>query len=310
LKYLEDKDKLIKNRAKMLKTYFPSAREKDIERLLRNSNRWNWMKYKKNIYTKVGSGAGKIGSNIILGEIVKGQLEARTDYEVGTAAEYILPEGFSRTGELLETVGLGYASKKVIDKTWIPKLFKTLTSDKGRKFLKDKLSRKVHKRLLAASKVAKKGGKLGTFAAAVYGGYTIGSDIVDAVNNFTEEDPVISRGPEMERRGEDLRDLPEAFNANTLIGKYKEEYSTPYKTEETGLGKLFEGTTLSIAEPVTTVDENTKFKLLKEFKNKYKLNDRIITLLSKFNSPSATKKQKEDYKTQINKELRKLGVHK
>ena len=114
----------------------------------------------------------------------------------------------------------------------------------------------------------------------------------------------------MEAKKKAIEERKEGFNANKLIGKYSEEYSTPYKTEKTGLGKLFEGVTLPFTEPVTTVDEGEKFELLKEFKNKYNLNDKIIGLLSKFKNPSATKRQKEDYKSQINKELKKLGLYK
>ena len=177
------------------------------------------MKYKKNLYTKVGRGAGKIGSNVILGEIVKGQLEAKTGYEVGTGAQYILPEGFERTGELIETAGFGYVSKKVIDKNFIPRLFKMVISEKGREFLKNKLSKKLFGRLLGASKYANNFGTLGTFAAVAYGGYTIGGDIVNEVMNYKLEDPVITRGPEMEAR----EGKKEGFNANKLISKYSEE---------------------------------------------------------------------------------------
>ena len=339
-KLTKDLDDMIKKTSKNLASTY-KVREIDMDRLLRNPNRWNWMKYKANIYTKVGSGAGKIGSNIILGEIVKGQLEARTDYEVGTAAEYILPEGFSRTGELLETVGLGYATKKVIDKTFIPRLFKMIVSEKGKKVLKEKLSLKAYRNLLGASKVAKKFGRFGAFAAAAYGGYTLGADIVDAVNNFTEEGPIMARGPEMEAKKKARKEKRDTQPLNhmdleRMFEEHHEEFLSSIKEKDYDLDTDIDYTPSlkeksptqkwesNIIMPSKRIDpvmmrgpefklkreESERLRSLGQFKDKYNLSQKAINLLSKLKSPKIGWSQRKKIQKELNKELKKLGLYK
>ena len=314
-KIQKDIDNLINDSSKRFSQTYNTP-QTTMKRLLQNPAKWNWLGYKQGLVSKTGAGVKGIGSSIIMGEVIAAAIESKTDYEVGQTASKILPEGLDKTSEVLETAGLGYISKKLLDRTWIPKVFKMLTDDKAQKYLKEKLIKKYGKRygtrymkrLVASAAAGKKYGGYATVAAAAYTLGDIGMELYDEVMAYNTEDPVITRGSEMKGRKEYLKNLPEVFNANRLIDKYSEEYKTPYKIEKTGLGKSFEGTNLPVTEPTKTVDRDEEFKLLNEFKNKYNLNDIIINLLSKLNRPSTTKRQKEYYKRQINKELKKLGL--
>ena len=103
-------------------------------------------------------------------------------------------------------------------------------------------------------------------------------------------------------------DGPEGMSADNIVSLFNEEYSTPFKTETTPMGTLFKGTNLPITKPKKIIDNKKSKELIREFKNKYGLNDIAMKLIKKINHKLTPENKKEKYKKDLNKELKKLGL--
>tara|TARA_R100001463_G_scaffold35362_5_gene77125 strand:- start:10004 stop:12748 length:2745 start_codon:yes stop_codon:yes gene_type:complete len=345
-KIQQDIDNLVNDASKRLSRNFNTP-QTTMKRLLQNPARWNWLGYKQGLVSKLGSGVMGIGGSIIMGEVISSAIESKTNYEVGQTASMILPEGLDKTSEILETVGLGYVSKKLLDRTWIPKVVTMLTDDKAKKYLKDKLIKKYGKkygtrymkRLIASGVAGKKYGRYGMVAATAYTLGDIGMELYNEIMAYNPEDPIIARGPEMKKNKElrekarDNRPLNHIAFEN-LFDEHHEQFLSSIKEKEYDLdtdidynpslkekspmqnwennmimpSKIIDPVMMRGPEFKLKKEESERIRSLAQFKDKYNLSQKAISLLSKLKSRKINWAQKKKIQKELDKELKKLGL--